>query len=748
MAAPLMSRLLCLLLISALGQSQDAGSAPTPDGSRPFSCRGNRSRGLAEVLLRRMGSDPFPSEGGRSSEMERPSAKWSGQEPRILADLLPFLVTSTTARQILLIHDLSAPNISPAIRAVYEQWYGVTTISFQSAADFLDFIVKALSNVSEKRIAIVICSGGNTVAIFEAIREKDLESPKIQWFVVMRENLTFDLTAALREGTQITLAAQTSSNSYRLSTSYVDVKNKIGLAYAGHVTWNDETGKMTPFLASPLTPDLERVYADFGGRQLKGAVVPNWPFFQVTPLDAYDGPYQEAGPVSGIDFLVIDAIATELNFTYKLLVADSWGGPQPDGRSITGMIGMVARREVEFAVDEITITGAREAVLDFSQPYFMESITIVSRAPAEKSRAVAVFSPFTPAVWAALVLSVAVIGPLLAAVNHLTSFYLGGKDHFSSREFAFNMFRNLVVQGNLISSARWPLRCVFFSWYLFCFYVCALYSGTLTAVLAIPAFEKPIDSLADLLRAMKEDGFSPLFIYDTSNVHILKEATSGIYKEIWDRFQPDSGYVFSANEGVDKVLTGKFGFVNAWLASEIRITARGKENYHLARQTYYPQSYGVALQSGAPYLAVFDKKLAQLVESGLIGKWRRDVVGSAAGRVPDEGPQGGPGAVTLIHLQAAFFVLAVGLLAASLALGFEVGFCRRRRRRRRVGKNSKSGYELSATTMRKNGRAPTSLRCPVAESKSEEKLMELIERSSSLKWDTAADNHAGEQYSK
>nr|XP_027228473.1 uncharacterized protein LOC113820340 [Penaeus vannamei] len=126
--------------------------------------------------------------------MERPSAKWSGQEPRILADLLPFLVTSTTARQILLIHDLSAPNISPAIRAVYEQWYGVTTISFQSAADFFDFIVKALSNVSEKSIAIVICSGGNTVAIFEAIREKDLESPKIQWFVVMRENLTFDLT--------------------------------------------------------------------------------------------------------------------------------------------------------------------------------------------------------------------------------------------------------------------------------------------------------------------------------------------------------------------------------------------------------------------------------------------------------------------------------------------------------------------------------------------------------------------------
>ncbi|XP_042884156.1 glutamate receptor ionotropic, delta-1-like [Penaeus japonicus] len=444
---------------------------------------------------------------------------------------------------------------------------------------------------------------------------------------------------------------------------------------------------MTSALVSPLTPDLDRIYADFKGRQLKGAVIPNWPFFQVTPLATYDGPYQEAAPHSGIDFNVIDTIASRLNFTYKLLVTDSWGGPQPDGGSITGMVGMVSRREVEFAIDEITITGAREDVLDFTKPYFMESITIVSRAPAEKSRAAAVFSPFTPAVWAALALSVAMIGPVLAIVSHTMALYLGEKPRFTARQYAFNMFRNLVVQGNLISSSRWPLRCIFFSWYLFCFYVCALYSGTLTAVLAIPAFEKPIDSLADLLQAMKEHGFSPLFIHDTSNVHILKEATSGIYKEIWDRFQPDVGYVFSANEGVEKVLTGKFGFINAWLASEIRISTRGKHKYHMARHTYYPQRYGIALNSGAPYLAMFNRKLTQLFESGLIGKWRRDVVGGESSRGSDEGPHGGPGAITLTHLQAAFFVLGIGLLAALFALGFEIGVYRRRARRRRENKH-------------------------------------------------------------
>lgn len=40
-----------------------------------------------------------------------------------------------------------------------------------------------------------------------------------------------------------------------------------------------------------------------------------------------------------------------------------------------------------------------------------------------------------------------------------------------------------------------------------------MYSGTLTAVLAVPAYEKPIDSLWDLWDAMKHKGHMPSFVY-------------------------------------------------------------------------------------------------------------------------------------------------------------------------------------------------------------------------------------------
>lgn len=57
-------------------------------------------------------------------------------------------------------------------------------------------------------------------------------------------------------------------------------------------------------------------------------------------------------------------LITKINMTppsftrYQLLLAEDgqWGGVLPDG-SITGMIGMVARHEVHFAINEITITG-------------------------------------------------------------------------------------------------------------------------------------------------------------------------------------------------------------------------------------------------------------------------------------------------------------------------------------------------------------------------------------------------------
>ena len=58
-----------------------------------------------------------------------------------------------------------------------------------------------------------------------------------------------------------------------------------------------------------------------------------------------------------------------------------------------------------------------------------------------------------------------------------------------------------------------------------------------------------------------------------------------------------------------QLLNGKFSYLNGRLATEVRLNQLGRDKYHLARQSFYPQGYGIALREGAPYKAAFEKTL-------------------------------------------------------------------------------------------------------------------------------------------
>ncbi|XP_064118946.1 glutamate receptor ionotropic, delta-2-like [Macrobrachium nipponense] len=562
-----------------------------------------------------------------------------------------------------------------SIQALHRAYSDVIALRFSDEPDLMEKVLKSKNLYAlEMKNMVIFCNKNNTLRVFDKVSKRNLESPTVHWYVLMQNDYSTEMLNILREGSQVTLAVKASEFAYKFFTTFVDSNNAVSMKAAGSYRWNKALGKVSVDVVSPLTPDLFDLYGDFGGRTLKSSVVDNWPFFKITPVDE-----SNALPDSGIDANVLNSIAAKLNFTYKLKIEPrgSWGGPQPDG-TITGMIGMSARREVDFAINEITITESRETVVDFTKPYFLESTTIVTRAPAQLSKAGAIFSPFTLLVWMLLVLAIILSGPLLSLFSRVMERYMAAPpDDVPLHMFTFNMFRSMVLQGNMNETDHWPHRFIFLFWYLFCFYIYALYQGTLTAVLAVPKFEKPIDSLNDLLASMKKGEFTLAVVYATSNEFIFKEATSGIYKDIWDLFNK-ANYVKNVDGGIAKVLSGKFGFANAMLATEIRATREGREKFYLARQTFYPQGYGMALNSGAPYKRVFERALTQLTEAGLIAKWTRDEVNSVKGGGAGKEEtidDSGPGAITLVHLQAIFFILALGITTAAVVLFFERWAC-------------------------------------------------------------------------
>ncbi|KAK7068643.1 hypothetical protein SK128_020811 [Halocaridina rubra] len=202
----------------------------------------------------------------------------------------------------------------------------------------------------------VVCSVDHILHIFKMIRVQRLENKHIQWFIVLEDKLEKDLLMSgleilLREGTRVSIITRHATTTLAISSSKVDVDNKMRFHETGKYYVNRNYS--TEDISILLLADLDWMYSDMGERELIVTANDNWPFFGKGRIDP-DGTVR---PHAGIDVSIVEALGHALNFTYKVQSpADGkWGGPQPDG-TVTGMIGMVARHEANLAICEITIS--------------------------------------------------------------------------------------------------------------------------------------------------------------------------------------------------------------------------------------------------------------------------------------------------------------------------------------------------------------------------------------------------------
>ncbi|XP_064101798.1 ionotropic receptor 40a-like [Macrobrachium nipponense] len=231
------------------------------------------------------------------------------------------------------------------------------------------------------------------------------------------------------------------------------------------------------------------------------------------------------------------------------------------------------------------------------------------------------------------------------------------------------MFRNLVLQGNLLDTKNLSQRIVFVFWYIFCLVVCVVYSAKLTAVLAIPVYEKPIDSLEDLPNAVR-NGFTPSVIGDTINEYMFKDAVDGIMKQTWRLFNHkdrSKSFVDSTSTGMRLVLQEKSVHIGPCTAKIIAVEM-GEYKFHVGRGLFYPKPVGFVYPQGAPYLRPFNKVIRRLVAAGIVNKWYDVEIRKIPRKHNEENEVSSSSAISLTHLQAAFFLMFIGYLAAAMAL--------------------------------------------------------------------------------
>ncbi|XP_064099376.1 uncharacterized protein LOC135210403 [Macrobrachium nipponense] len=238
--------------------------------------------------------------------------------------------------------------------------------------------------------------------------------------------------------------------------------------------------------------------------------------------------------------------------------------------------------------------------------------------------------------------------------------------------FFFSITESLMTQESRVTPPYNAMRFTLLLWYIFSLIISALYSGMLTAVLVKPSFEKPVNSLSDLPYAV-QNGFTLVVSADTSDYFLFKEATDGIYADTWKLFnQEDKAKSFPLNSdgSYNKILHDKQIFIRGEAAAIFITTRIGREQFHLAKETFAPQLYGMVFFTGAPFQATFNKMLSYMIEGGLVRKWRDDGFRKLKSK-PTLTESSGHRAFTLSQLQAAYYVLLIGLISAVVALILE-----------------------------------------------------------------------------
>ncbi|XP_066962134.1 glutamate receptor ionotropic, delta-2-like [Macrobrachium rosenbergii] len=382
------------------------------------------------------------------------------------------------------------------------------------------------------------------------MRNKMLRTHLVTWILLMEGSDAHGSVARLQEfvneGTQVIIFVKSSDGDLIYYLPSIDTHGITRFRKKGR--WDS-----TKDLKEILSSEPQETY-NLSGRHLKLAVKEILLAVQLSKPSPLDGSVQL---VSGFDVQIFNIVSSALNFSYKAFLPrdNVWGDLLPDG-NVTGIIGMVARREAAIGLSALSISETRESVVDFAFPYSSGRYLLMSRFPKEKNRALAILSPFTPQIWAFVTSIVLLMGPVVYSVSYLLNKLVAADVKIDFQWFQFNIFRSIVNQGSCINEDSLQVRLVLLSWFFFCFINAALYSGMLTAGLAVPAYETPIDSLEDLPRAVKE-GFTVGTLGGSNYESFFKTATGGLFKQTWELFNHkdrSKSFVASIPAGVQRAM--------------------------------------------------------------------------------------------------------------------------------------------------------------------------------------------------
>ncbi|XP_067660211.1 uncharacterized protein [Haliotis asinina] len=193
--------------------------------------------------------------------------------------------------------------------------------------------------------------------------------------------------------------------------------------------------------------------------------------------------------VSSLSLHILQTMAENLNFSYKIIPAkENLLGKNENG-SWTGIFGMLQRREADLSADHITIHADRNSVADFIMPPLFENerVVLYRKEEPDEDQLLVFLRPLQS--YVLLLLGVSLV------VSSILLFFLYGA---------------CLKQGSNRHSSHVPELILIAGWWKLATIISAVYCGTIVAIFAVKIEKPPFSNLAEL--AVREDytiGYDP-----------------------------------------------------------------------------------------------------------------------------------------------------------------------------------------------------------------------------------------------
>lgn len=170
------------------------------------------------------------------------------------------------------------------------------------------------------------------------------------------------------------------------------------------------------------------------------------------------------------------------------------------------VLQMLQENRIILAAIAATINSKYERFVDFTIPISVQPYSFLAARPKELSRIFLFLSPFTGDSWICLIFTMAIVGPVLYAINRLSPWYEHhGKVKTGGLGKIYNCFwyvyGALLQQGGLYLPEADSGRLVVGTWWLAVIVLATTYCGNLVAFLTFPKIETPITTISQLIDA-------------------------------------------------------------------------------------------------------------------------------------------------------------------------------------------------------------------------------------------------------